>query len=129
MLFLICFCTDMAGEEDEQQQLIREGRMCKGKQATTVSHWKEREEQNPYVSKPRKCKDARAGVESSQSQMNFSQVVDPIQAHEYAEYAGGFEGYDRMEEEAMFYQPEEEEVCHYFRTEEVAEAGYGRGRG
>jgi hypothetical protein len=49
-------------------------------------------------------------------------VVDPTQAHEYAGYAEGFEGYDRMEEEAMFYQPEEEEASHYFRTEEVAEA-------
>jgi len=37
MLFLFCFCTDMAGEEDEQQRLIREVRMRKGKEASTVS--------------------------------------------------------------------------------------------
>jgi hypothetical protein len=48
-------------------------------------------------------------------------VVDPTQAHRYVGYAKGFEEYDRMEEEAMFYQPEEE-ASHYFRTEEVAEA-------
>jgi hypothetical protein len=47
-------------------------------------------------------------------------VVDPTQAHRYVGYAKGFEGYDRMEEEAMFYQPEEE-ASHYFRTEEVEE--------
>ena len=107
MLFLFCFCTDMAGEEDEQQQLIREDRMCKGKQASIASAGRERVDQNPYVPKTRRCRDARAGVESSQSQMDYSsQVVDPTPAHDYAGYADeGFVGYDQMKEERMFYQP------------------------
>jgi hypothetical protein len=67
MLFLICFCTDMAGEEDEQHQLIREARMHKGKQTTTASHQKEREEQNLYVPKTRKRRDTRLVGDSSQS--------------------------------------------------------------
>jgi len=38
-----------------------------------------------------------------------SQVVDPTQAHQYVGYADeGFAGYDRMEEERMFYQPQDE---------------------
>ena len=42
--------------------------------------------------------------------MDYSyQVVDLTQAHQYAGYANErFQGYDRMEEEAMFYQPQEE---------------------
>jgi len=43
-------------------------------------------------------------------------VVDPTQGHEYVGFAGGFEGYDQMEDEAMFYQPLEEA-----EDEEVAE--------
>lgn len=35
-------------------------------------------------------------------------MVDPTQAHDYAGYVGEFEVYDQMEEEAMFYQPQEE---------------------
>jgi hypothetical protein len=38
-----------------------------------------------------------------------SQVVDPTPAHDYAGYADeGFAGYDRMEEDMMFYQPQDE---------------------
>lgn len=55
----------MSREEDEQQQLIIEARMRKGKQATTASARRERVEQNPYVPKTRKRRDARQGVESS----------------------------------------------------------------
>jgi len=67
--------------------------------------------------------------DSSQSQMDYSsQVVDPKQAHTYAGYAGGFEGYDRMKEEAMFYQPQEEandeEVAHDEDVPEDVEADY-----
>ena len=116
----------MAGEEDEQQRLIREDRMHKGKQASTTSARRERVDQNPYVSKTRRRRDARAGVESSQSQMDYSsQVVDPTQTHEYVGYAGGFEGYDRMQEEAMFYQPQEaedEEVAEDEKVEEDEDA-------
>ena len=57
----------------------------------------------------------------SQSQMDYSHVVNPTQAHDYAGYVEGFEGYDRMDEEAMVYRPEEEEASHYIRTEEVSE--------
>ena len=46
-------------------------------------------------------------------------MVDPTQAYEYAGYAEGFSGYDRMEEDAMFYQPGEE-ASQYYETEEVA---------
>ena len=114
----------MVGEEDEQQRLIREDRMHKGKQASTTSARRERVDQNPYVSKTRRRRDARAGVESSQSQMDYSsQVVDPTPAHDYVGYADdGFVGYDWMEEERMFYQPhdeaEDEEVAD---DEEVPE--------
>jgi len=126
MLFLICFCTYMTREEDGQQRLITEVRMCKGKQATTASHQKEREEQNPYVPKNRKRRDPRLVGDSSKSQMDYSsQVVDPTQTHEYVGYAGGFEGYDRMQEEAMFYQPQEaedEEVAEDEKVEEDEDA-------
>ena len=89
MLFLICFCTDMAEEEDEQQRRNREARMHKGKDGTTASARKERVEQNLYVPKTRKRRDARLVEDSSQSQMDYSShVVDPTQAHEYARYAG-----------------------------------------
>ena len=42
--------------------------------------------------------------------MDYSyQVVDLTQAHQYAGYADeGFQGYDRLEEEVVFYQPREE---------------------
>jgi len=80
--------------------------MHKGKEATTASAQRERVEQNPYVPNTRKRRDPRLVEYSSQSQMDYSsQVVDPTKAHEYAGYAGAFEGYDLMEEEAMFYQP------------------------
>jgi len=37
-----------------------------------------------------------------------SQVVDPTPAHDYAGYADeGFVGYDQMEEDRMFYQPQD----------------------
>jgi len=39
--YFFCFCTDMVGEED-QQQGIRKGRIRKGKIAMTNSHQKER---------------------------------------------------------------------------------------
>nr|ABN06119.1 hypothetical protein MtrDRAFT_AC150800g34v2 [Medicago truncatula] len=44
-----------------------------------------------------------------------SQVVDPTQTYEYVER---FQGYDRMEEENIFYQPQEEEEAE---DEEVAD--------
>lgn len=62
----------MSGEEDEQQRLIREAMMRKGKQATTASAWRERVEQNPYVPKTRKRRDSRLVGDSSQSQMDYS---------------------------------------------------------
>nr|ABD33235.1 hypothetical protein MtrDRAFT_AC158464g19v2 [Medicago truncatula] len=90
--------------------------MRKGKQATTASHQKDREEQNSYVPKTRKRRDPRLVGDSSQSQIDYSsRVVDPTQAHEYVEYAGGFEVYNRMQEEA-----EDEEVAE----DEDAEADY-----
>jgi hypothetical protein len=92
----------------------------KGKQATTASHRKERQEQNLYVPKTQKRRDARLVGGSSQSQMDYSQVVDLTQAHEYAGYTEGFAGYDRMEEDAIFYQPGEE-ASQYYETEEVAQ--------
>jgi len=104
MLFLFCFCTDMAGEEDEQQRLIREARMRKGKEASTASTRGKRVDQKPYVPKTRRRRDARAGVKSSQSQMDYcSQVVDPAPAHDYAGYANeGFVGYDRWRRRECF---------------------------
>ena len=125
MLFLIFFCTDMAGEEDARERRIREGRVRKGKLDMTNSHRKELEVENLYVPKPRRCRDLRIGEETSGSQphMDYSSlVVDLTQAHEYAGYAGGFEGYDQMEEEAMFYQPQEEaEDEEVVEDDEVAE--------
>jgi len=101
----------MSGSDDEQQQLIREARMDKGKQATTASSRRERVEQNLYVPKTRKRRDPRVVGDSSKSQMDYSsQVLDPTEAHDYVGYAGGFEGYSRMEEDNMFYQPREEEA-------------------
>jgi hypothetical protein len=94
--------------------------MRKGKVAMTNSHQKELQTENPYVPKIRKRRDARLGGEGSQSLMDYSQVVDPTQAHEYAGYAEGFAGYDRMEEDAMFYQPKEE-ASQYYETAEVAQ--------
>jgi len=57
------------------------------------------------------------------SQMDYSsQVVDPTSAHDYAGYEEGFAGYDQIEEEAMFYQPQEEaEDEEEAENEEVAE--------
>jgi len=117
------FCTDTARDEDEQQRLFREARMCKGKEVSTASARREKVDQNPYVAKTRKRMDPRLVGESSQAHMDYSsQVVDPTPAHDYAVYEEGFAGYDRMEEEAMFYQPhdeaEDEEVAD---DEEVSE--------
>ena len=55
-------------------------------------------------------RDLRIVGEGSQSQMDYSsQVVDPTPTHDYAGYADeGFVGYDWMEEERMFYQPQDE---------------------
>jgi len=93
----------MAREKDEQQRLIRETRMRKGKEASTASAQGERVDQNPYVPKTRRRRDARPGVESSQSHMDYSsQVVDPTPTHDYVVYEEGFAGYDRMEEERIF---------------------------
>jgi len=78
----------------------------KGKPAMTNNHQKELEVENLYVPKPWRRRDLRIVEETSgsQSHMDYSsQVVDPTQAHEYAGYAGGFEGYNRMEAETMFY--------------------------
>jgi len=103
----------MDGEEDAWERRIREGWVRKGKPAMTNNARKEMEVENLYVPKARRRRDVRIGGEEglgSQSQMDYSsQVVDPTQAHQYAGYAGDeFQGYDRMEEEAMFYQPQEE---------------------
>jgi len=65
------FCTNMARDEDEQQRLIREARMRKGKEASTASARRERVDQNPYVPKTRRRRDAGSGVESSQSHMDY----------------------------------------------------------
>ena len=84
----------MARDEDEKQRLIREDRMHKGKAASAASAQRERVDQNPYVPKTRRCRDARAGVESSQPHMDYSsQVVDLTPAHDYVGYANeGFVG-------------------------------------
>jgi len=79
----------MARDEDEQQRLIREDRMRKGKAASTASARREKVDQNLYVPKTRKRKDPMIVGEGSQSQMRVF-------------------GYDRMEEERMFYQPQDE---------------------
>ncbi len=103
------FCTDMARVEDERQRVIREDRMRKGKAVSTASARREKEDQNPYVPKARKRRDARPGVESSQPHMDYSsQVLDPTPAHDEVVYEEGFVGYDRMEEDRMFYQPHDE---------------------
>jgi len=57
----------MARDEDEQHRLIREARMRKGKEASTASARRERVDQNSYVPNTRRRRDARPGVESSQS--------------------------------------------------------------
>jgi hypothetical protein len=96
----------MVGEEDARERRIREGRVHQGKPAMTNSHRKELEAENLYVPNPRRHRDLSIGEETlgSQPHMDYSsQVVDLTQVHEYAGYAGGFEGYDRMEEDAMFY--------------------------
>jgi len=100
----------MARDEDEQQRLITEDRIRKGKAASTASARREKVDQNPYVPKTWKRRDPRIVGEGSQSQMDYSfQVVDPTPAHDYAGYADeGFVGYDRMKEERMFYQPQDE---------------------
>jgi len=100
----------MARDEDEQQRLITEDRMRKGKAVSTASARREKLDQNSYVPKTRKRRDPRIVGEGSQSQMDYSsQMVYPTPAHDYAGYANeGFVGYDRMEEERMFYQPQDE---------------------
>jgi len=73
----------MAGEEDARQRLIRDGRVRKGKVVVKNSHWKDLEVKNPYVPKARRRRDLRIGGEEesgSQSQMDYSQVVDPTKA-------------------------------------------------
>jgi len=97
----------MDRDEDEQQQLIIEDMMRKGKAPSTASARREKVDQNPYVPKTRKRRDPRIVGEGSQSQMDYSsQVVDPTPAHDYVGYADeSFVGYDRTEEERMFYQP------------------------
>nr|ABD32269.2 hypothetical protein MtrDRAFT_AC149040g42v2 [Medicago truncatula] len=74
--------------------------MRKGKVAMTNSHQKELQAENLYVLKTRKRRDARLGGEGSQSQMDYSQVVDPTQVHEYPGRG--------------------EEVSQYYETEKVA---------
>jgi len=106
----------MVREEDEQHWLIRQVRMRKGKEASTASTQREKVDQNPYVPKARKRRDLRLVGEGSQAHIDYSsQVVDLTQTYEYVE---GFQGYDRMEEENMFYQPQEEEEA---QDEEVAD--------
>ena len=95
----------MARDEDERQRFIREDRMRKGKAASTASARREKE----YILKAQKQRDARPGVESSQPHMDYSsQVLDPTPAHDDVVYEEGFVGYDRMEEDRMFYQPHDE---------------------
>jgi len=55
----------MARDEDEQHRLFREARMRKGKEASIASAWREKVDQNPYVPKTWRRRDARPGVESS----------------------------------------------------------------
>jgi hypothetical protein len=100
----------MAGEEDARERRIREGRVRKGKVAMTNSARKELEAERPYVPKPRRHRDLSIGGgegSDSQAHMDYSsQVVDPTPAHDQGVYEEGFSGYDRMEEDQMFYQPE-----------------------
>jgi hypothetical protein len=67
--------------------------------------------------------DARPGVEGSHAHIDYSsQVVDLTPAHDYAGYADeGFVGYDRMEEDKMFYQPQDEAEDQEVADEEVLE--------
>jgi len=62
----------MVGEVDEQQRLIREARMHKCKETSTASARRESVDQNMYVPKTRRRRDARPGAESSQSHMDYS---------------------------------------------------------
>jgi len=66
-LSLNLFCTDMARDTDEQQRVIREDRMQKGKAASTASTRREKGDQNPYVPKTRKRRDPRIDGEGSQA--------------------------------------------------------------
>jgi hypothetical protein len=103
-MFLNLFCTDMARDTDERQRVIREDRMRKGKEASTASARREKRAEDPYVPKTRKRRDPRIHGEGSQAHVDdSSQVVDPTPAHAYADE--GFVGYDRIEEERMFFQP------------------------
>ena len=97
----------MARDMDEQQRVIREDRMRRGKEASTASARREKRAEDPYVPKTRRRRDPMIHGEGSQAHVDdSSQVVDPTPAHDYAGYADeGFAGYDRMEEERMFYQP------------------------
>jgi len=110
----------MPVEEHEHQRRIQEGRMRKGRQTTTASHQKERQEVISYVPKTRRRRDVGIGGKSgSRLHMDYSKVVDLTQAHECARYAEGFNGYDRIEEDTIFYVPEEE-APQFYQTEEVA---------
>ena len=93
----------------EQQRLITEDMMRKGKAASIASARREKVDQNPDVPKTRKRRDPMIVGEGSQLQMDYSSpVVDPTPAHDYAGYADeDFVGYDRMEEERMFYLPQD----------------------
>ncbi|KEH21244.1 hypothetical protein MTR_8g099595 [Medicago truncatula] len=102
----------MANKEDARERRIREGRVRKGKPAMTNSVRKEMEVEHPCVPKTRRRRDLRIGGgdgSGSHSQMDYSsQVVDPTSAHDKAVYEEGFVGYDRMEEDIMFYPPQDE---------------------
>ncbi|RHN71177.1 hypothetical protein MtrunA17_Chr3g0143401 [Medicago truncatula] len=102
----------MAGEEDVRERRIREGRVREGKPAMKNSARKEMEVEYPYVPKTRRRRGLRIGGgdgSGSHSHMDYSsQVVDPTPAHDEAVYEEGFVGYDRMEEDIMFYQLQDE---------------------
>ena len=102
----------MARDTDEQQRVIREDRMRRGKEARTASARREKRAEDPYVPKTRRRRDPMIHGEGSQAHVDdSSQVVDPTPAHDYAGYADeGFAGYDRMKEERMFYQPSQDEA-------------------
>jgi hypothetical protein len=97
----------MARDTDEQQRVIREDRMRRGKEASTASARREKRAEDPYVPKTRRRRDPMIHGEGSQAHVDdSSQVVDPTPTHDYAGYADdGFVGYDRMEEERMYFQP------------------------
>jgi len=59
-------------EEDEQQRLIREARMRKGKEVSTASARRKKVDQNPYVPKARKRRDPRLVGKGSQAHMDCS---------------------------------------------------------